>query len=69
MGIAPIFFWFARLWSRLDLRHMARCRKGMIRQAGQLTGRFGTSISERCVVQCLPSVEGHYSGLQCNWQI
>lgn len=54
MGIAPIFFWFARLCLRLDcVTWMTDPPLGMMGQAG-LTGRFGTSISERCVVRCLP---------------
>lgn len=69
MGIAPIFFWFARLCLRLD--NVTRCGASGPRMMGQagLTGRFGTSISERCVVRSLPSIESHYSGLQCIWQI
>lgn len=54
MGIAPIFFWFARLtharWSWLA--------GGCAHVVPGGAGKAG-----------LPGVDGHYSGIQCIWQI
>jgi len=69
MGIAPIFFWFARLCMRLDCvsRRTWFSRGMMGRQGLQAVSepRFqNVVLSGVC-----QGIESHYSGKQCIWQI
>lgn len=69
MGIAPIFFWFARSCLRLYCVTWRSAGKDD-GQAGQPTGRrFGTSIQNVVLSGTCQGIESHYSGLQCIWQI
>lgn len=68
MGIAPIFFWFAHLRHWPGCATLAR-RPWMIGRQGSLQAVSETRFQNVVLPGGCQSVEGHYSGLQCNWQI